>query len=61
MSAVRVEVRKALKTYEILHSQLAGLVDSFEVFEYVVRVSVYHGNPEVPIVLVLGDTRVSSI
>lgn len=45
--------RKVLETYEILHGQLAGLVDLFEIFKYVVGVSVYHRDPKVLIVFVL--------
>lgn len=46
--------RKVLETHEILHGQLAGLVDLFEVFKYVVGVSVYHRDPEILIVFVLA-------
>ena len=36
-----------------MHGQLASLVDLFEIFKYVVGVSVYHRNAKVPIVFVL--------
>lgn len=44
---------KGFETDEILHSQLTSLVDLFEIFEYVVRVRVNHGNPKVFVVFVL--------
>ena len=42
------------ETHEILHSQLTGLVNLFQVFEYVVSVRIDHGDSEVSVVLVLA-------
>jgi len=52
-SAVLSWGERAFETHEILHSRLTGLVDLFEVFEHVVRISVNYGNPKVPVVFVL--------
>jgi len=41
------------RAHEILHGQLTGLVDLFEIFEHVVGISINHRNPEVPVVFVL--------
>jgi len=47
--------RKVLETYEILHGQLAGLVDLFEIFKHVVGVGIDHRDPKIFIVFVLVE------
>ena len=52
-SSATVDGRNKKATYQVLHSERAGLVDAFEVFEDIVSIAVDDSNAEVRVVLML--------
>ena len=52
-SSATVDGRNMKATYQVLHSERAGLVDAFEVFEDIVSIAVDDSNAEVRVVLML--------